>query len=123
MSHPLAEVSVVSTWHQFLFLGTPDGTTRGAGLSQRKRLPNHVSEELLDALAETELTAHSDATAAYLDALRACREKLSATDEELLGLRYVENLGTHQIADRLRRPQPSVCNSLRASAVGCSNAS
>jgi RNA polymerase sigma-70 factor, ECF subfamily len=79
---------------------------------KRKRRPTHVSEELLDALADTDLTARSDATAAYLDALQLCREKLSATDEELLGLRYVDDLGTHQIADRLQRPQPSVCNSL-----------
>jgi RNA polymerase sigma-70 factor, ECF subfamily len=79
---------------------------------KRKRVPNHISEELLDALADTEPTAQSDATAAYLDALRGCREKLSATDEELLGLRYIENFGAHQIADQLQRPQSSVCNSL-----------
>jgi RNA polymerase sigma-70 factor, ECF subfamily len=82
------------------------------GFLKRRKLPSHVSEELLNALADTDLTVHSDATAAYLDALQSCREKLNATDEELLGLRYVENLGTHQIADRLQRPQPSVCNSL-----------
>ena len=79
---------------------------------KHKRLPTHVSEELLDAIAETAFTAHSDATAIYLDALRQCREKLSAADEELLVLRYVENLGSRQIADRLQRPQQSVCNSL-----------
>lgn len=82
------------------------------GFFKRRRLPSHVSDELLDALAHTNPTVCSDATAAYLDALRLCRQKLSARDEELLGLRYVENLGSHQIADRLHRPQPSVCNSL-----------
>ena len=47
-----------------------------------------------------------------LAALRRCREKLSAADEELLNLRYVEDLGSREIANRLLRPQPSVCRSL-----------
>jgi RNA polymerase sigma-70 factor, ECF subfamily len=79
---------------------------------KRRRRPSYVSEVLLDSLCETALTPHSDATDVYLDALRRCREKLSAADEELLALRYVENLGSRQIADRLQRPQQSVCNSL-----------
>jgi RNA polymerase sigma-70 factor, ECF subfamily len=79
---------------------------------KRKRLPSYASEELLDALVETPLTTPSDATVDYLDALQRCRKKLSAADEELLGLRYVEDLGSRQIADRLQRPQQSVCNSL-----------
>jgi RNA polymerase sigma-70 factor, ECF subfamily len=80
-------------------------------LKRRKR-PSHVSDELLEVFAVAVATAHSDATTDYLDALRHCREKLTSADEELLCLRYVENLGSRQIADRLNRPQQSVCNSL-----------
>lgn len=83
-----------------------------ADFLKRKKLLTHASEELLDALAATPLTPHSDETDVYLDALRHCREKLNDADQELLGLRYVEDVGSHQIADRLQRPQQSVCNSL-----------
>jgi RNA polymerase sigma-70 factor, ECF subfamily len=80
-------------------------------LKRRKR-PTHVAGDLLDALVEAAPPVHSDATALYLDSLRRCREKLTGSDEELLNLRYVENLGSHDIAHRLHRPQQSVCNSL-----------
>jgi RNA polymerase sigma-70 factor, ECF subfamily len=66
----------------------------------------------LNAIAETPFAAQSDATTTYLDVLEQCRNKLAVVDEELLVLRYVENLGSREIADRLRRPQQSVCNSL-----------
>jgi RNA polymerase sigma-70 factor, ECF subfamily len=79
---------------------------------KHKRLPNHVSEELLDDIAETVIETQSGTAEPYLAALRRCRAKLSSADEELLDLHYVENLGSRQIADRLRRPQPSVCHSL-----------
>ena len=79
----------------------------------QEELPNYVSEELLDALAETVFKAQGDGAELYLAALRRCKEKLSAADEELLELRYVENLGSREIADRLRRPQQSVCQSLK----------
>jgi RNA polymerase sigma-70 factor (ECF subfamily) len=79
---------------------------------KRRRSPNHVAEDLLDALAAATPTVRSDATAEYLDALHSCRKKLNAADASLLGLRYIENLGTHEIAGQLQRPQPSVCNSL-----------
>lgn len=79
---------------------------------KRKRVPTQISEELLDVVAETPCAANRDAMATYLDALQHCREKLSVLDEELLELRYVENLGSREIADRLQRPQQSVCNSL-----------
>ncbi len=46
-------------------------------------------------------------------ALRRCKAKLTAADEELLDLCYVEDLGSLQIADRLHRSQQSVCNSLK----------
>jgi RNA polymerase sigma-70 factor (ECF subfamily) len=79
---------------------------------KRKKVSTQVSEELLDAIAETRFAANSDPAATYLDALRQCREKLNASDEKLLTLRYVENLGSHEIADQLQRPHQSVCNSL-----------
>ena len=81
-------------------------------LRHKKNLPSCVGEELLDALAETVLEGPNDGTELYLAALRRCREKLDAVDEELLELRYVEDLGSRDIADRLRRPQTSVCRSL-----------
>ena len=77
-----------------------------------KKPPACASEELLDALAETVVDARSDATDLYLAALRRCKEKLSALDEQLLDLRYVEDLSTRQIADQTGRPQQGVCNSL-----------
>jgi RNA polymerase sigma-70 factor, ECF subfamily len=79
----------------------------------RKRASSHVSEDLLNALAGTALDAQDDGSESYLAALRRCRAKLGAADEALLTLRYVENLSSSQIADRLQRPQPSVCNSLK----------
>lgn len=79
---------------------------------KRKRLRRYASEELLDALTDTSIEAQSDGSAFYMTALRQCRAKLNAADEELLELRYVEDLGTRQIADRLQRSQPSVCRSL-----------
>ncbi|MBU4272268.1 MAG: sigma-70 family RNA polymerase sigma factor [Planctomycetes bacterium] len=80
---------------------------------RRKRLPGYVSEKVLDALAETTIDAQSDDAELYLAALRRCKVKLTVADEELLELCYVEDLGSRQIADRLHRPQPSVCNSLK----------
>jgi RNA polymerase sigma-70 factor, ECF subfamily len=79
---------------------------------RRKRLPTYANEQLLDILTEVSLTPQSDSTPAYLDALQRCRQKLNAADEELLDLRYAEELSSRQIADRLQRPQQSVCNSL-----------
>jgi RNA polymerase sigma-70 factor, ECF subfamily len=77
-----------------------------------KQVSNYVSDTLLDALAEANFSAERGRVELALDALRHCREKLDAADEELLVLRYVEDLGTREIADRLQRPQPSVCRSL-----------
>ena len=79
---------------------------------KRKPRPACVSEELLDALAETAVDTRSDTTDAYLAALKRCKQKLSALDEQLLDLRYVEDLSTRQIADQTGRPQQGVCNSL-----------
>jgi RNA polymerase sigma-70 factor, ECF subfamily len=79
---------------------------------RHKQLERYASEELLTALTETEIPPRGDDSEFYLAALRRCKEKLSATDEELLKLRYVEDLGSRQLADRLHRPQRSVSNSL-----------
>jgi RNA polymerase sigma-70 factor (ECF subfamily) len=82
-------------------------------LRHRKYLPTYASEELLDALVETVSKDQNDSAEQYLIALRHCKDKLNATDEELLELRYAENLGSCKIADRLQRPQQSVCQSLK----------
>jgi RNA polymerase sigma-70 factor (ECF subfamily) len=79
---------------------------------RRKQSPSYVNEELLDALADIALDARDDDVDVYLSALRRCKEKLGAEDAELLQLRYVEDLGTHDIADRLQRFQSNVCKSL-----------
>jgi RNA polymerase sigma-70 factor, ECF subfamily len=81
-------------------------------LRHKRNLSTSASEELLDALAETVSKVQGDGVELHVAALRRCREKLLATDEELLQLRYVEDLGIREIADRLRRLQPSVCRSL-----------
>jgi RNA polymerase sigma-70 factor, ECF subfamily len=78
----------------------------------KKKLLNCVGEELLDALAETVLEDSGSETESYLAALEHCRERLDAADQELLELRYAHDLGSREIADRLRRPQTSVCRSL-----------
>jgi RNA polymerase sigma-70 factor (ECF subfamily) len=80
---------------------------------RRRQLPTHVSEQLLDALAETALDSQYDDVDLYLAALEHCREKLNTIDEELLELRYVDDLGSREIADRLGRPQQGVCHSLK----------
>jgi RNA polymerase sigma-70 factor, ECF subfamily len=82
-------------------------------LRHRQNLPTCASEELLDALADTVSKGRDDGTECYLAALRRCKGKLSAADEQLLELRYAENLGSCGIADRLQRPQQSVCQSLK----------
>jgi RNA polymerase sigma-70 factor, ECF subfamily len=80
---------------------------------RRTQLSGHVSEELLDVLAESDLDAQRGEAEVYLAALEHCREKLSASDAELLEFRYVEDLGSREIAARVRRPQQSVCQSLK----------
>ena len=58
------------------------------------------------------MEAESGSEEPYLAALRRCQAKLSAADEQLLQLRYVEQLGVGEIAGRLQRLQPSVSRSL-----------
>jgi RNA polymerase sigma-70 factor, ECF subfamily len=77
-----------------------------------KHMSTSVSEKLLDEVAETAIETPSGEAEPYLAALRRCKAKLADADEELLELHYVEDLGSRQIADRLCRSQPSVCNSL-----------
>ena len=67
---------------------------------------------LLDALAETTISTQRGGVELALAALRRCRKKLDMADEELLELRYVQDLGSREIADRVQRPQKSVCRSL-----------
>jgi RNA polymerase sigma-70 factor (ECF subfamily) len=80
---------------------------------RKKQSPSHVSEQLLDTLAETLPAAQMQEPVPYMTALERCRAKLNAADEELLELRYVEDLGSREIADRVQRPQQSVCQSLK----------
>jgi RNA polymerase sigma-70 factor, ECF subfamily len=79
---------------------------------RHKQPRNPLGEQLLDVVSEIEAETLNDAADAYLNALRRCRTKLSVEDEQLLELHYVDDLGSRQIADRLQRPQPSVCRSL-----------
>jgi RNA polymerase sigma-70 factor (ECF subfamily) len=79
---------------------------------KRKKSRRYISDEVLDALTDTKIELHSDDTELYMAALRRCKEKLSAADGELLELRFVEDLSSAEIADRLQRSQASVCRSL-----------
>jgi RNA polymerase sigma-70 factor, ECF subfamily len=78
----------------------------------RKQKSDFVDEQLLETLTAIVIEARDDWAESYLAALRRCREKLAATDEELLELHYGEGFGTRQIADRLQRLQSNVCHSL-----------
>lgn len=79
---------------------------------RRKHMKRYATEELLDALSETAIVSKANESEYYVAALRRCKAKLTSSDEELIELRYVEDLGSRQIADRLQRPQRSVTNSL-----------
>ena len=81
---------------------------------RRKRSARHASEELLVDLADANAVREREDRdgEAYLAILEHCREKLNNADEELLELHYAEELGSRQIAERLQRSQPSICNSL-----------
>ena len=77
-----------------------------------KRASTYVAEDLVDILTESDRQCHDDAAEGYLLALRRCKEKLSTADDELLRLRYVEDLNAVEIADRLQRLRPNVSRSL-----------
>jgi RNA polymerase sigma-70 factor, ECF subfamily len=80
-------------------------------LRQRQSL-TPVRERLLDDIVERAVAVESSEADTYSTALRRCTSKLPAADEQLLDLHYAEDLGSRQIADRLQRPQSSVCHSL-----------
>jgi RNA polymerase sigma-70 factor, ECF subfamily len=77
-----------------------------------KRLPTYATEQLTNILAEGDPGFHDVDEEIYIVALRRCREKLTAEDEELLRLRYVEELSMVEIAERLQRLRQSVGRSL-----------
>jgi RNA polymerase sigma-70 factor, ECF subfamily len=80
---------------------------------RRRPSPIHAGDKLADILMEgTESRTYDDGVDVYMAALRRCREKLAAADEELLQLRYAERLSTVDIADRMQRLRPSVSRSL-----------
>jgi RNA polymerase sigma-70 factor, ECF subfamily len=80
---------------------------------RRKRPLNYINESVLDTLTTTVAETEGDsAQRSYLVALRRCRAKLSAADAELLELRYIDELGICEIANRLQRLQPSISRSL-----------
>ena len=79
---------------------------------RRKRLPTYATEKLMGILSEITIEPYDAGAEVYLAALRRCRQKLDATDDELLQMRYVDELSTIEIANRLQRLQPSVSRSL-----------
>ena len=82
-------------------------------LRHKKHLPTCASKELLDALTDMSSRTKDDTAEQFLAILRRCKNKLNPTDEALLELRYAEELGSCDIADRLQRSQQSVCQSLK----------
>lgn len=81
-----------------------------------------ASDDLLDSLADAAGEAYGGNVEQYLAALRRCKTKLDSDDEQLLNLHYGSDLRTREIADRLDRPQTSVCRSLnriRGSLLAC----
>jgi RNA polymerase sigma-70 factor, ECF subfamily len=79
---------------------------------RNKQVSVHASDELLNVLVETMMDVQSRRMDQYLEALRRCRSKLSTSDAELIDLHYADEFGSRQIAERLKRSQPSVCHSL-----------
>jgi RNA polymerase sigma-70 factor, ECF subfamily len=79
---------------------------------RHKQSPSYLAEKLRDILAEIATEPHDTDAEVYLVSLRRCKEKLSVADDELLRLRYVEDLNTVEIADRLQRLRPNVSRSL-----------
>jgi RNA polymerase sigma-70 factor, ECF subfamily len=79
---------------------------------RQKQSPTYVSYELLDILAEGGSGDHDADAESYLAALQRCEEKLAPEDNELLQLRYVEELTATAIAERLQRLRQSVGRSL-----------
>lgn len=74
---------------------------------------NYVSEQMFDTLTEIAADGPDETAEPFLILLRQCRGKLGEADTGLLELRYVEELNTREIADRVQRTQQSVCQSLK----------
>jgi RNA polymerase sigma-70 factor, ECF subfamily len=96
----------------FLFWASRIAKIEVSNFLRRRPLPGRANDELLDAFVETVVHVRNEDKEPYLAALRHCREKLNAADEELIAFHYVEDLGSREIAERLHRSQSSVCNSL-----------
>jgi RNA polymerase sigma-70 factor, ECF subfamily len=96
----------------FLYWARRTAKIEVSNFLRRKRLPSYATDELLDAMVETDIEVQGEGRESYLAALRRCREKLSPVDQELIEFYYVDDLGSRQIAQRLHRSQSSVCNSL-----------
>ena len=98
----------------FLFWATRTAKIEVSNFLRRKQSANCdcVNDDLLDVLSDTIIEVQAEGNEAYLEAMRRCKAKLSSADEELLELHYVEDLVSRQIAERLCRPQSSVCHSL-----------
>jgi RNA polymerase sigma-70 factor (ECF subfamily) len=79
---------------------------------RHRQSSRYVTDDLIDVLTEVTTEPHDADAAVYLVALQRCKDKLPAADHELLQLRYVEELNTVAIADRLQRLRPSVSRSL-----------
>jgi RNA polymerase sigma-70 factor, ECF subfamily len=81
-------------------------------IRHKRRLSHCVGNDLLDMLADTTFETSNDDTESCLSALRHCKDKLDIADRELLELRYAQDMDSREIADRLQRPQTSICRSL-----------
>jgi len=80
-------------------------------LNARGRERACFSEHLIDELASRE-ASRPEFQEVRLQALAACREKLSPTDQSLLSLCYGESGTFREIAERIGRPVGSVYDSL-----------
>jgi RNA polymerase sigma factor (sigma-70 family) len=77
-------------------------------LERRARERPAMDEELIDALERTWVEDGEPEADPYLEALAACRERLSPHARELLTLRYVQDHSGQEIAERLGRPLNTV---------------
>jgi RNA polymerase sigma-70 factor, ECF subfamily len=78
---------------------------------RNSRLVTILDEEVFEQIA-VEVERQADFLEVRRDAMQRCAQRLSATDRELLNLRYVPGASVKEIALRLGRPANSVCKSL-----------
>jgi RNA polymerase sigma-70 factor, ECF subfamily len=81
-------------------------------LRRRQRDSLHLDEQLLMQLADTRL-GRAKRYEQYREGLQRCRERLTATDRELLELCYGGTLSTKEIAVKLDRSADSIYHSLQ----------